>query len=153
MTLAFVVALLVAGALFFTLRVRPQDLPAPEPVNPFAALDETKARIYENLRDLQFEYRLGKLSDDDYQRTKLDLQRELAAVLAKVDERKAELGLTGGAKGTKGEKGEKEKAKSEKRASAAQEATKAIVCPHCGASFQDPMKFCGRCGKPMEVEA
>ena len=67
----------------------PKDLPEPEPVSPFAHLDERKAAIYENLRDLQFEYRVGKLSDDDYQQTKKDLQKELAAVLAEVDRLKA----------------------------------------------------------------
>ena len=36
-------------------------------------LDDRKAQIYENLRDLQFEYRVGKLSDEDYQSTKRDL--------------------------------------------------------------------------------
>ena len=52
-------------------RVHPRraakDLPEPEPVSPFQHLDERKAAIYENLRDLQFEYRVGKLSDADYQ--------------------------------------------------------------------------------------
>ena len=69
----------------FVLGVRPKDLPEPEPVSPFAHLDERKAAIYENLRDLQFEYRVGKLSDDDYQQTKKDLQKELAGVMAEVD--------------------------------------------------------------------
>ena len=41
--------------------------------------------IYENLRDLQFEYRVGKLSDADYQPTKVGLQKELAGVLAEID--------------------------------------------------------------------
>jgi hypothetical protein len=63
----------------FILGVRAKDLPAPEPVSPFRHLDERKASIYENLRDLQFEYRVGKLSDADYQSTKKDLQKELAA--------------------------------------------------------------------------
>ena len=73
----------------FVLGVRPKDLPEPEPVSPFAHLDERKAAIYENLRDLQFEYRVGKLSDNDYQLTKKDLQKELAAVMAEVDRVKA----------------------------------------------------------------
>jgi hypothetical protein len=66
----------------FILGVRPKDIPQPEPVSPFQHLDERKAAIYDNLRDLQFEYRVGKLSDDDYQTTKKDLQKELARVLA-----------------------------------------------------------------------
>jgi hypothetical protein len=41
----------------------PSDLPAAEPESPFLHLDDRKAAIYENLRDLQFEYRVGKLSD------------------------------------------------------------------------------------------
>src|SRR5437763_12377698 len=76
----------------FVLGVRPKDLPEPQPVSPFQHLDERKAAIYENLRDLQFEYRVGKLSDVDYQQTKKDLQKELAQVLAEVDRVREQLG-------------------------------------------------------------
>ena len=79
------------GVIAFILSVRAKDLPQPEPVSPFQHLDERKAAIYENLRDLQFEYRVGKLSDQDYQQTKLDLQRELAGVMAEIDRVKAEI--------------------------------------------------------------
>src|SRR4051795_11976128 len=89
-----VTCLVAIVVIAFILTVRPKDLPAPEPVSPFAHLDERKAAIYENLRDLQFEYRLGKLSDNDYQLTKKDLQKELAAVMAEVD--KVKLTLQGG---------------------------------------------------------
>jgi hypothetical protein len=75
--IACIIALAVVASL---LGVRSKDLPEPEPVSPFDHLDERKAAIYENLRDLQFEYRVGKLSDQDYQHTKKDLQKELAAV-------------------------------------------------------------------------
>ena len=75
----------------FILGVRPKDLPPPEVESPFAHFDERKASIYENLRDLQFEYRVGKLSDEDYQATKKDLQKELAGVLGEVDKLKAQL--------------------------------------------------------------
>src|SRR6476620_7679995 len=88
-----VTCLIAIAVIAFILGVRPKDLPAPEPVSPFQHLDERKAAIYENLRDLQFEYRLGKLSDADYQTTKKDLQKELAAVLAEVD--KVKLSLNG----------------------------------------------------------
>ena len=51
--------------------VRAKDVPEAPPVNPpYQHLEGRKAAIYENLRDLQFEYRVGKLSDEDYQRTK-----------------------------------------------------------------------------------
>ena len=54
-------------------------------MSPTQHLDERKATIYENLRDLQFEYRLGKLSDEDYAKTKLALQKELAVVVAEIE--------------------------------------------------------------------
>ena len=44
-------------------------------MSPTQHLDERKAAIYENLRDLQFEYRVGKLSDADYAQTKLALAK------------------------------------------------------------------------------
>src|SRR5215831_11457827 len=80
-----ITCLIAIAVIAFILGIRPKDLPQPEPESPFAHLDERKAAIYENLRDLQFEYRLGKLSDADYQSTKQDLQKELAGVLAEVD--------------------------------------------------------------------
>lgn len=84
MTLSIAVILAV-GTIIFTLFVRAKDVPEPAPASPTAHLEERKAQIYENLRDLQFEFRVGKLSDNDYQKTKLDLQRELARVLAEID--------------------------------------------------------------------
>src|SRR3982751_4055929 len=90
-----VTCIVAIAVIAFILGVRPKDLPAPEPVSPFQHLDERKAAIYENLRDLQFEYRLGKLSDIDYQATKKDLQKELAAVLGEVDKIKLQLNGTG----------------------------------------------------------
>src|SRR3569832_2846587 len=88
-----VTCLIAIAVIAFILGVRPKDLPAPEPESPFQHLDERKAAIYENLRDLQFEYRVGKLSDADYQHTKTDLLKELAGVLAEVDKLKESLGV------------------------------------------------------------
>ena len=77
MVLIGAVALVVAATVLFTLFVRTQDVPVPEAPSPTRHLEDRKAVIYENLRDLQFEYRVGKLSETDYQATKVGLQREL----------------------------------------------------------------------------
>ena len=122
---------LAIAVIAFILGVRAKDLPEPEPESPFLHLDERKAAIYENLRDLQFEYRLGKLSDQDYQNTKRDLQKELASVLAEVDALKARLNGTGQV--------------------VVQDTVSNLVCVACGAKFEKPLKFCGECGKPMKV--
>ena len=85
MTLTIAVVILLAVTLLYTLFIRAKDIPPPEPVSPTRHLDERKARLYENLRDLQFEYRLGKLSDADYAQTKVSLQKELAVVIAELE--------------------------------------------------------------------
>ena len=126
---------LVVGTLLFTLFVRSQDVPEAPAPSPTAHLEERKAQIYENLRDLQFEFRLGKLSDSDYQKTKVDLQRELARVLAEIDSVQLPTPVPARAKAAK--------------ASVETVAKVANKCPHCGAQFPQPLKFCGECGKAM----
>jgi hypothetical protein len=76
---------LVALALSLPLLVRPSSLPEPEAPSPTQHLEDKRDAIYENLRDLQGEYLMGKLSDADYQQIKRDLQRELAEVMAEID--------------------------------------------------------------------
>ena len=119
-------SLLTIGVLVFILSVRAKDLPEPAPVSPFEHLDERKAAIYENLRDLQFEYRVGKLSDQDYQQTKQDLQKELAGVLAEIDRLKQSL------------------AGQVVAAPAVPKKTpQRYICPSCKAGFPTALKFCG----------
>ncbi|HKZ51979.1 MAG TPA: zinc ribbon domain-containing protein [Candidatus Acidoferrales bacterium] len=50
-------------------------------------LVEKRAVLYENLRDLHLEYRMGKLSDADYQQMKSRYQEELAALLREFEEK------------------------------------------------------------------
>jgi hypothetical protein len=47
-------------------------------------LRERKEAVYENLRDLNFEYKAGKLPDPDYLSLKASLEDEAAAVLAEI---------------------------------------------------------------------
>ena len=145
MIIAIACAIAVA-AIAFILGVRPKDLPEPEQESPFAHLDERKAAIYENLRDLQFEYRVGKLSDLDYQNTKKDLQKELASVLAEVDRLRATLSAPGP---TPARPAKPAPAQAAKPAPA--QPVNGLICPSCGARFEKQLKFCGECGKPMKV--
>ena len=141
-----ITCIVAIAAIAFILAVRPQDVPETEPVSPFAHLDERKAVIYENLRDLQFEYRVGKLSDQDYQKTKKDLQKELAAVLAEVDKLRASLTAAGAGQPRPVPGAAERAAKPAKGKPAA-----ALVCSSCGAKFKENLKFCGECGKPMKA--
>ena len=125
-----VAVLLALGSIAFTLMVRSKDVPEVPAISPTAHLEQRKAQIYENLRDLQFEFRVGKLSEADYQKTKVDLQRELAKVLAEIDATPVA-------------------AQIKKAAVTAKLKADGKKCPHCGATFQQTLKFCGECGKAM----
>ena len=46
---------------------------------------EQKAVLYENLRDLNFEYRAGKYPDEDYTAQRATLEGEAAQVLAEIE--------------------------------------------------------------------
>jgi hypothetical protein len=50
-----------------------------------AYLRECKDAVYENLRDLNFEYNAGKLPDADYQSLKASLEDEAAMLLTEID--------------------------------------------------------------------
>lgn len=48
-------------------------------------LREQKEVLYENLRDLNFEYHAGKYPEEDYATQRAALEDETAAVLAEID--------------------------------------------------------------------
>lgn len=112
--------LIATVPLLFVFFVRRKDIPRPEMGSATRHLDSRKSAIYESLRDLQFELLTGKLSDDDYQTSKLALQKELAAVLLAIERDKGEVAHTNTSR-----------------------------CRSCGASREISMKFCGNCGKAM----
>ena len=47
---------------------------------------ERRDTIYDNLRDLRFEYRAGKYSETDYETMKNSMEMEAAMVLAEIDQ-------------------------------------------------------------------
>lgn len=61
--------------------------------NPFVQADKTRVDyllerkdvIYENLRDLSFEFQAGKYPNDDYDQQRVGLEDEAAQVIAEID--------------------------------------------------------------------
>jgi hypothetical protein len=47
---------------------------------------ERRDTLYDNLRDLRFEFRSGKYAENDYQAMKLSLENEAALVLTEIDQ-------------------------------------------------------------------
>lgn len=75
--------LVTLGALFYVLYVPGQIFTGPAKTR-LTYLRERKEAVYENLRDLNFEYKAGKFPDADYQEMKTSLEDEAAAILAEI---------------------------------------------------------------------
>ena len=48
-------------------------------------LYERKEVVYENLRDLNFEFKSGKFAQDDYDGMRIGLEAEAARIMAEID--------------------------------------------------------------------
>ena len=81
--IAVACALITAGALFYIFYMPGELQSGPENTR-LSYLQERKDAVYENLRDLNFEYKAGKVPDVDYQSMKASLEDEAAALLAEM---------------------------------------------------------------------
>lgn len=69
-------------------------------------LMEQRDTIYDNLRDLRFEFRSGKYSEGDFEAMKTGLENEAAVVLAEIDRvTEAQVRRPRGARPTDAERG------------------------------------------------
>jgi hypothetical protein len=78
-------ALLVA-VLLFTFYIQPDASDLAPHRTKLDQLLERRDTIYDNLRDLRFEYRSGKYSEGDFEAMKTALENEAALVLAEIDQ-------------------------------------------------------------------
>ena len=76
--------LMLAAACLFYVFYLPGDLYVGPTKTRAGYLRERKEAVYENLRDLNFEYTAGKVPDADYASLKSSLQDEAAILLAEI---------------------------------------------------------------------
>jgi hypothetical protein len=76
-------AMVLAASLFYIFYLPGKLYLGPEKTRA-SYLRERKDAVYENLRDLNFEYKAGKLPDADYQSLKSSMQDEAATLLAEI---------------------------------------------------------------------
>jgi hypothetical protein len=76
---------LFAAALFVYVFYQPGEVEIGEAKTRHGYLQERKDATYENLRDLNFEYKAGKLSEPDYAMQRASLEDEAAAILAEME--------------------------------------------------------------------
>jgi hypothetical protein len=76
---------LFTAAVFFYIFYPTQDLASAADKTRLAFLNERKDQVYENLRDLNFEYKSGKYPEADYATMRASLEDEAAAILGEIE--------------------------------------------------------------------
>jgi hypothetical protein len=79
----FLCIAVAAAAFFYIFSVRESTVSGPEKTRAMY-LRERKDVVYENLRDLNFEHKAGKIPEADYAAMKNSLEEEAAAILAEI---------------------------------------------------------------------
>ncbi len=101
---------------------------------------DRKTVIYRNLRDLEFEYRMGRLSAEDFQRLEAGYKKEAATVLQRLDQLNALESLDDAI-----EK-DIEARKAKLFGAGPRPAADKPRCPSCGAEVISGKKYCADCG-------
>ena len=101
-----------------------------------------KAVVYSNLKDLEFEYKMGRLSDADFRRLEAGYKSEAAVILKQLDGLGVEKNLD--------EAIEREVAARRSKLSGRVRAAPSARCPSCGAAIIPGKRFCADCGHRLE---
>lgn len=103
---------------------------------------DRKSVVYRNLKDLQLEFRMGRLSEDDFRQLEEGYKNEAALILQRLDQLDASEHLD--------EMIEKDiRAKKAKLFGTATRTADSSRCPSCGAPRIEGKKFCGDCGQRL----
>lgn len=108
----------------------------PVDVTPLGDLKRRRMVIYENAQDLEFEFKAGKIAQNDYEALKQEYRLEAARLMA--DSQAADT-LTP-------EEVLIEREVAERRARRKSAPVEDYVCGECGFENPLPVKFCGDCG-------
>ncbi len=108
----------------------------PVDVTPQVDLKRRRLVLYENLQDLEFEYKAGKLSPDDYNALRVDYTAEAAQLMAVSQEIEI----------TSTEEAFIEREVASRRTHHRAQTVPDYTCPKCGFENPLPVKFCGECG-------
>ncbi len=108
----------------------------PIDVTPMADLKRRRLVVYENLKDLEFEFQAGKMAREDYEALREDYMGEAAQLMLAsqdADQVSSDDELI-------------ERLVAARRARRTLAPTPEYVCPKCGFENPLPVKFCGECG-------
>jgi zinc-ribbon domain len=139
------IALLIAGSLAVFVMApllapdRAGEGVLPVDVTPTADLKRRRLVVYENLQDLEFEFKAGKIAREDYESLRDNYRAEAAGLMAaslQIENAEAGDALI-------------EREVAARRAERRRKQEVNYVCPKCGFENPLPVKFCGECGAAL----
>jgi rRNA maturation endonuclease Nob1 len=141
LTLPFLVAIGLAVLVIYPMLSTADEASATLPVDVTPAADLRRRRmvVYENLRDLDFEYQARKIAPKDYETLREAYKAEAARLM--VASQDLDHGVA--------EDRFIEREISARRAKLKHRLETAYVCSKCGFQNPVPVKFCGECGSPL----
>ena len=107
-------------------------------------------QLLTDIRELEFDYRMGKLADDDYAQLLDQLKREAAQVIEKLE------GRDGAEPSPPHARRDVTDVDIEARIATARSAmaqADSRACPSCGSGNPSDARFCNSCGATIDVEA
>jgi hypothetical protein len=102
-------------------------------------LQRKKEVIFGNIQDLDFEYKCGKLSSDDYQKIRAEMSMEAAKVMQEIEHIESAADLDALIR-----------REVSARKSKSKTASNAVSCSTCGAPNPSSNKFCAECGAKLK---
>lgn len=139
LVIAAVMLVLVVTPLLSTTEAK--DAMVPVDVTEVGDLKRRRLVVYENIEDLEFEYKAGKIAHEDYESLRQSYTTEAAQLMVASEEAehpaKAEDALI-----------EREVAARRARRRTGPP-TEDYRCDRCGFENPLPVKFCGECGAPV----
>jgi len=100
-------------------------------------LQRKKEVVLANIQDLDFEYKCGKLSAEDYQKIRAEMGAEAALVLQAIENIEAEADLDA-------------LIRRELIARKSKSALQTTICSACSASNPSTNRFCAECGAKLK---
>ncbi len=115
----------------------------PIDVTPLADLKRRRLVVYENLKDLEFEFQSGKIAREDYGALRENYLSEAAQLMIASQD----------AEQMSSDSEMIERLVAARRAERQRVPVQEYVCPKCGFENPLPVKFCGECGARMKSSA
>src|SRR5215510_12916069 len=102
-------------------------------------LQRKKEVVLGNIQDLDFEYKCGKLSEEDYRKIRAEMSAEAAVVFQEIENIESAADLDALIR-----------REISARKSKSKTAARTVVCPSCDSANPATNKFCAECGAKLK---